>query len=116
MTVATQTVGAVSPVVAVNVTRPQQSPGVAGIVVRVLAEDKLELFADRVQTRMLEGREEKGRTPEGVLKQQQKYSDFVQRNGQPFQAFLDKSGGPTCSCLNPVFGNLHSHALCCVAL
>jgi len=58
-----------------------------------------------VQTRMLEGREEKGRTPEGVLKQQQKYSDFVQRNGQPFQAFLDKSGGPTCSCLNPVFGN-----------
>lgn len=103
-------------VVAVHVTRPLQSPGVAATVVRVLAEDKLEQFVDRVQTRILEGREEKGRTSEGVLKQQQTNSDFVQRNGQPFQAFLDKSGWPTCSYLNPVFGNLHSHALCCVAL
>ena len=66
----------------------------AAAVVKVLAEDKLEQFADRVHTRILEGREEKGKPAEYVTKQQQKYCDFVQKNAQPFQKFLDKPGGP----------------------
>lgn len=88
----------------------------AAAVVKVLAEDKLEQFADRLQTRILEGREEKGKSAEHVTKQQQEYCDFAQNNAQSFQKFLDKSGGPVCSCPNPDLGNLHGHALCCVAL
>jgi len=65
-------------------------------VVKVLAEDKLEQFADRVQTRILEGGEEKGKPAEYVTKQQQKYCDLVQKNAQPFQKFLDKSGLAAC--------------------
>ena len=91
-------------------------PVFAAAVVRVLAEDKLEQFADRVQTRILEGREEKGNSAEDVTKQQQKYCDFVQTNAQSFQKLLDKSGGPVCSCPNSDLGNLHSHALRRVAL
>ena len=88
----------------------------AAAVVRVLVEDKLEQFADRVQTRILEGREEKVKSAEYVTKQQQKYYDSVQKHAQPFQKFLDKSGGPVCSCPNHDLGDLHSHALCCAAL
>ena len=63
-------------------------PVFAAAVVRVLAEDKLEQFADRVQTRILEGREEKGNSAEDVTKQQQNYCDFVQTNAQKFQKFF----------------------------
>lgn len=76
-----------------SVRRHPQSPYTADTVVKTLAEDKLEQFADRVQTRILEGKEERGVTPERVLSQQQKYSTFVQRNAGPFQAFMHKSGG-----------------------
>ncbi|KAL3131747.1 hypothetical protein ABBQ38_007467 [Trebouxia sp. C0009 RCD-2024] len=75
-----------------SVRRHPQSPYTADTVVKTLAEDKLEQFADRVQTRILEGKEERGVTPERVLSQQQKYSTFVQRNAGPFQAFMHKSG------------------------
>lgn len=61
-------------------------------VVRALAEERLEQFADRVKARIMQGREEKELTPERVLRQQQTYRKFVQRNCQPCQEFLNKSG------------------------
>ncbi|DBB01795.1 TPA: hypothetical protein ACH3X1_000410 [Trebouxia sp. C0004] len=81
----------------------------------ILAEDKLEQFADRVQTRILEGRKEKGKPAEYVAKQQQKYCD-LQKNAQPFQKFLDKSGGPVCSRPTLTFATcIVMPVLCCFA-
>jgi len=74
-------------------------PRCVAAVLRVLAEDKLEQFADQVQTRIFEGREEAGVGPDRAQKQQQKYNTFIQRNAGPFQAFLTKSGGTFCACL-----------------
>ena len=58
----------------------------------MLAEERLEEFADRVQTRILEGK------PAGVKgsragMQQDKYNDILQNHAETFQAFLNYSGG-----------------------
>ncbi len=68
-------------------------------ILKVLAQDKLEYFADRVQTRIWEGREDVGADPLGAQKQRQKYNTFVQRNAGPFEAFSTKSSGTCCDCL-----------------
>ncbi len=64
----------------------------AGAVLKVLAEERLEQFADRVQTRILEGK------PGGIRSshagnQQDKYDSFLQNHAETFQAFLNHSGG-----------------------
>lgn len=71
---------------------------VADAVLKVLAEERLEQFADRVQTRILEGK------PAGVKSnhagnQQNKYDRFFQNHAQTFQAFLKHSGESVCFCL-----------------
>ena len=58
----------------------------------MLAEERLEEFADRVQTSILEGK------PAGVKgsragMQQDKYNDILQNHAETFQAFLNYSGG-----------------------
>lgn len=63
----------------------------ADAVLKVLAEERLEQFADQVQTRILEGK------PAGVNSshagnQQNTYDKFFQNHAQTFQAFLKHSG------------------------
>jgi len=64
----------------------------ADAILKVLAEERLEQFADRVQTRILEGK------PAGVKgshagRQQDKYDNILQNHAETFQAFLNHSGG-----------------------
>ncbi|DBB17194.1 TPA: hypothetical protein ACH3X3_014258 [Trebouxia sp. C0006] len=70
---------------------PFQKNSQTGAIIKVLAEEKLEEFADRVQTRILEGK------PAGVKgsragMQQDKYNDILQNHAETFQAFLNYSG------------------------
>ena len=63
----------------------------ADAVLKVLAEERLEQFADRIQTRIVEGK------PAGVKSshagnQQNKYDSFFQNHAQSFQAFPKHSG------------------------
>jgi len=64
----------------------------AGAIIKVLAKERLEQFADRVQTRILEGK------PAGVKgsragRQQDKHDNILQNHAETFQAFLNHSGG-----------------------
>ena len=60
-------------------------------ILKVLAEERLEQFADRVQTRIIQG---KTATVEDsqAQHQQQQCDDFVHKHEGIFQAFLTQSG------------------------
>lgn len=58
----------------------------------MLAEERLEHFADRVQTRILDGKQA-GVKSSHAGNQQDKYSKFLRTHEKAFQAFLHHSGG-----------------------
>jgi len=64
----------------------------AGAIIKVLAEERLQQFADRVQTRILEGRSA-GVKGSHAGRQQDKCNNVLQNTAETFQAFLSHSGG-----------------------
>ncbi|KAL3130865.1 hypothetical protein ABBQ38_000195 [Trebouxia sp. C0009 RCD-2024] len=60
-------------------------------VLKVLAEERLEQFADQVQTRILEGKQARV-SGSHAGNQQDKYDSFLHTHEETFQAFLEHSG------------------------
>lgn len=58
----------------------------------MLAEERLEQFADQVQTRILEGKQARV-SGSHAGNQQDKYDSFLHTHEETFQAFLEHSGG-----------------------